>query len=133
MTTWFSLLSIVVGILVGAAIWSMILKIKRFEQISRLVAIVGAIVLIGMFIYSLSVIKGAAYSRLIITFLSLLYSAMYVVLGILTVGIMIILAVGGYWCVVNFRNTDFKVLWSRMRHDFLYGWERIKAWIEGEE
>jgi len=133
MTAYFSLLLILAGILFGAALWSVILKIRRFEKIARLLLLIGPMFLIGMSIYWISVVKDVVYSRFVIIFLAILHSALFVLVGILIVGVIIILAVGGYWCVVNFRKTDFKVFWQGVRNDFISDWKKIKAWIEGEE
>ncbi len=49
------------------------------------------------------------------------------------IGVLIILAVGGYWLTVTLRDANYAAFRRRFRRDFSYGWRRIKAWIEGEE
>lgn len=132
-STWFSILLIFISIFVGAAIWGLILKIKRFEKFLRLAASLGPCVLMASFIYSLLVIKNVGYSLFVTICLSLLYSSIFIIMGILIVGTIIILSIGGYWLAVVLRKTNYRALWRHIRRDFFYGWNRIKAWIEGEE
>lgn len=133
MDTWFSALLIVIGILTSGAIWAVNLNIRRFAPMSRLLAMVGPLVLLGMFIYSLYFVKGAGSSCLLIFFLSLGITLVWIAAGGLLVGVAIILAVGGYWTTTTLRDTNYAALWRRIRRDFSYSWNRIRAWIEGEE
>ena len=132
MTTLFSVLVLLISMLVGISIWGIFLKIRRFERAFRIVLLFGPAILIGMQFYSLSVIKAADYSTLAMIFLSILYSLAFVILGLLLIGIIIIVAVGGYWLVTTLRKTGYKPFWRRFRRDFSYGWNRIKSWLEGE-
>ena len=132
MTTLFSILILLISLLVSTSIWAVFLKIRRFERAFRTILLFGPAVLIGMQFYSLSVIKAADYPALTMIFLSLLYSVAFIILGLLLVGIIIIIAVGGYWLVTTLRQTGYKPFWRRFRRDFSYGWNRIKSWLEGE-
>lgn len=133
MTTCFTLLLFLTGILTAAALWAVNLDVRRFAPASRLIAMVGPIALLGMFIYSIYFIKGANYSWLLIFCLSLVTTMAWIFAGGLLVGVLIILAVGGYWTAVTLRNANYAAFRRRFRRDFSYGWSRIKAWIEGEE
>lgn len=133
MTTWFTLLLFLIGILTAASVWAVNLDVRRFAPVSRLISMVGPIVLLGMFVYSIYFIKGANYSWLFIFLLSLVTTLVWIFAGGLLVGIVIILAVGGYWTGVTLRDANYAAFRRRFRRDFSYGWSRIKAWIEGEE
>lgn len=133
MTTWFSILLIIAGILCSASIWAINLKVRRYERFCRIVATFGPFVLLAMFMYSIYFIKGANYSWLLLICLSLGITIVWLFGGGLAVGVLIILAVGGYWLTVTLRDTNYAAFRRRFRRDFSYGWRRIKAWIEGEE
>ena len=133
MTTCFTLLLFLTGILTAAALWAVNLDVRRFAPASRLIAMVGPIALLGMFIYSIYFIKGANYSWLLIFCLSLVTTLAWISAGGLLVGVLIILAVGGYWTAVTLRDANYAAFRRRFRRDFSYGWSRVKAWIEGEE
>ncbi len=133
MTTWFSVLLVVAGLVISASIWAINLKVHRFERFSRMCALFGPFVLLVMFMYSIYFIKGAYYSWLMLICLSLGITIAWLCAGALLIGVLIILAVGGYWLVVTLRDTNYAAFRRRFRRDFSYGWRRIKAWIEGEE
>lgn len=133
MTTWFTFLLFLIGILTAASLWAVNLNVRRFAPASRLVSMVGPVVLFGMFIYSIYFIKGSNYSWVLILGLSLVTTLAWIFAGGLLVGVSIILAVGGYWTVVTLRDANYAAFRRRFRRDFSYGWSRIKAWIEGEE
>ncbi len=133
MTTLYSVLLFVVGVLTAGAIWAVNLNLRRFEYSARLIAFFGPFVLLAMFVYSIYFIKGANYSWLLIFFLSLITTIMWIFAGGLLVGVLMILAVGGYWVTVTLRDTNYAAFRRRFRRDFSYGWSRIRAWIEGEE
>ncbi len=133
MTTWFTFLLFLIGILTAASLWAVNLNVRRFAPASRLMAMVGPVVLLGMFIYSIYFIKGSNYSWLLIFGLSLVTTMAWIFAGGLLIGVIIILAVGGYWTVVTLRDANYAAFRRRFRRDFSYGWSRIKAWIDGEE
>lgn len=133
MTAWFTFLLFLIGILTAASLWAINLNVRRFAPASRLMAMVGPFVLLGMFIYSIYFIKGVNYSWLLILGLSLVTTMAWIFAGGLLIGVIIILAVGGYWTVVTLRDANYAAFRRRFRRDFSYGWSRVKAWIEGEE
>ncbi|MBQ8677435.1 MAG: hypothetical protein IJ529_03065 [Alphaproteobacteria bacterium] len=130
--TWFYFILICLGILTSSSIWAINLKLRRFERASKIIAMLGPWILFFMFIWSINA-KGGNYSYIAIFFLSLLSTMMWIFAGCLLVGVIIILSVGTYWLTVTLKNTNYAVLRRKFRRDFAYGWERIRAWIEGEE
>jgi hypothetical protein len=133
MNLWFYISLILLGILTSGSIWAVILNVKRFLPLSRLMTLLGPIALLSMFIYSIDVLKDGNYSWFILFCLSLISTFACICAGGLLVGTLIILAVGGHWTFVTLRNTNYSALWRRIRRDFAYSWSRVRAWVEGEE
>ncbi len=133
MDVWFYSSLILLGILTAGSIWAVILNVKRFIPLSRLFSVLGPIALLAMFIYSIDVLKDGNYSWYILFCLSLITTFAWICAGGLLIGTLIILMVGGHWTFATLRNTNYSALWRRIRLDFSYSWNRVRAWIEGEE
>ena len=133
MTTLFYVLLILFSLLIGAALWSISLKIKRFERISTVLLRVGPCVVFAMSLYSIYFMKNDGYGLFHNLFLSLVMMAMLLVGAALMVGVLIIFAVGVYWTFVTLRGTNYAVYGRRVRMDFSSLWNKIKNWVEGEE
>ncbi len=132
MNTWFSILLMLVGLLMGASIWAVNLKVRRFERFCRATVLFGPIVLLVMFIFSIYFLKGVNSSWLLLICLSVGITVVWILAGLLMVGVLIILVVGGYWLVITLRDMNYAVFRRRFRRDFSYCWREVKAWIEGE-
>ena len=132
MSTWFSILLVFVGLLIGASIWMINLKVRRFERCCRMTALFGPCVLLAMFMFSIYFIKGVNSSWLLLICLSMAMTVVWILAGLLMVGVLIILIVGGYWLIVTLKDTNYAVFRRRCRRDFSYCWREVKAWIEGE-
>ncbi|MBP5399173.1 MAG: hypothetical protein J6Y53_01990 [Alphaproteobacteria bacterium] len=133
MTVWFYLLLVILGLIQAMSLWVLNLKIIRFEFTARRLAFIVPWFLFGMLFYSNYFVKEEVYSFLMAVIISVALACAIVLAGVLLVGMIIILTVGTYWVVVTLRNTNYSVYKRRVRMDFSYAWNRIKAWIEGEE
>lgn len=133
MTTLFYVLLILFSLLVGAALWSATLKIRRFERAADICLRGGPLVVFVMLFYSVYFMKNDDYGVLQNLFLSLVMTAMLIIGAALMVGVLIIFAVGAYWTFVTLRGTNYAVYGRRVRMDFSSLWNKIKNWVEGEE
>lgn len=133
MTAWFYFLLVMLGLVQAMALWVLNLKIVRFEFSARRLAFVVPWFLVGMLFYSNYFVKEEVYSFWTAVVISFALACAIVLAAVLLVGMLIILAVGSYWVVVTLRETNYSVYRRRVRMDFSYAWNRIKAWIEGEE
>lgn len=133
MTVWFYFSLVILGLIQAMALWVLNLKIMRFEFTARRLAFIVPWFLFGMLFYSNYFVKEEVYSFLTAIVISVALACAIVLAGVLLIGMIIILTVGTYWVVVTLRNTNYSVYKRRVRMDFSYAWNRIKAWIEGEE
>lgn len=133
MSIWFYLVLVILGLVQALALWVLNLKIARFEFCSRRLTFILPWFLVGMLFYSNYFVKDEVYSFLFALCISVALACAIVLAAMLLVGMIIILAVGSYWVWVVLRETNYSVYRRRVRRDFSYAWNRIKAWIEGEE
>ena len=133
MTMIFYFLLILISLMVAAALWSVSLKIRRFERAAQILLRGGPWIIFGMVVYSIYFIKNDDYGLLQNLFLSLVMTAMLIVGAALMVGVLIIFAVGAYWTFVTLRGTNYAVYGRRVRMDFSSLWNKFRNWLEGEE
>jgi len=133
MNVTFAVLLIFVGLVTAAGIWSINLKNDKWGMVARWGVLIGSIVLLGMFMYSLYYIKGVSYNFLIVFVLALALALVWLFACSMATGLGIIIGVGIYWMVSTFRKSSCREIWAKLKEDFHKDIVHFKAWIDGEE
>lgn len=133
MNAGFAVLLLITGLITAAGIWSVNLRAEKWGAAGRWSALIGSLVLMGMFIYSLYYIKSVPYNFLASVCLAVAMTLAWLFACSMAVGLFIIIVAGIYWIVSAFRKTSCREMWAKLREDFRNDIVHIKAWIDGEE
>ena len=124
---------ILVGLLTAGCIWFINLNFERYQAVARGGSLLGAVLLLAMFVYSIYFVKGADYAWWLIWALSFGMTIVWLLACGFTIGVAVILSAGTYWVVTTWKNTDFKEFWANVRLDFKNGIMNLKSWFDDEE
>lgn len=133
MNTLLTLGLIICGLYTASCIWIINLKIERYEFLARRSSLIGLIIILVMFIYSIYFIKGVDYSFGVILGLSIGITIVWLLACGFAIGIFTIMTVGTYWLITTWKKTDFHELWSNIKLDFKAKITSLKSWIDDEE
>ncbi len=124
---------IVCGLLTSSCIWILNLKIDRYGAAARWGSVIGIMLLLVMFVYSIYYVKGVDYSPGLTVGLSVGMTIVWLLACGFMVGVSAIVSVGVYWLINTWKKTDFREFWSEMKSDFKAEIDSLKSWIDDEE
>lgn len=133
MNAFFVIALFVVGLLTAVGMWMINLKAEKLGALGRWGTLLGVIVTIAMFVYSLYCIKDVNYNFLAVFGLSIGMALVWLLACGLAVGLFIIVGVGVYWIVTTLRQNSFRDMWRKLKADFASDIMHLKNWLEGEE
>lgn len=122
-----------VGLLTATGIWMINLNAGKFGALCRWGTLLGTIVTVMMFSYSMYYIKDVNYNLFAAFGLSVGMALVWLVACSLAVGVFIIVGVGVYWIVTTLRQNSFSDMWNKLKTDFRNDIVHLKNWMEGEE
>ena len=132
MSTMLTLGLILIGLLTAGCVWLINLNFDKYQAVARIASLVGMVMLTIMFIYSIHFVKGADYSWGLIFSLSLGMAIVWLLACGFTIGVVVILSVGIYWVIINWKNVNIKECWAEMKSDIKNEIQNIKSLFDDE-
>ena len=125
---------IVCGFFTAACIWAINLKMfANYGRLVRIGSVIGIVLQLVMFVYSIHFVKGADYSWLLILGLSVASTIVWLLACGLALGTITIIGVGCYWSVTTWKKTNFKEYWLGVKTDIRNEINSLKSWLDDEE
>lgn len=133
MNTLLTVALIASGLATAGLVWTINLQIQRYARLARWGSVLGVLSQLAIFVYSIDFVKGADYSPFLIFAIAFGMTVVWLLACGFAVGVFIILAVGLYWLITTYKQTDFHEFWGRVKNDFQNQINRVKSWIDDEE